>query len=264
MKTRTAKSVKKTMPYVVDRTVHIAATPETVFRFFTDSARWAKWWGAGSTVDAKPGGKVYVRHPDGTESGGEVVEVKAPKQFVFTYGFTKGTPFPPGASRVTIKLAPDRAGTRLQLHHDIPDKAARDEHVQGWRFQLSLFANVVTDELNAGAADVADTWFDAWAEPDKAKREATLGRIASPHVRFQDRFSNLDGLADLLPHITAAQHFMPGIRMRRDGAARHCQGMALCDWTMTKDGRPMGRGTNAFVFGPTGKIEWVTGFWTPA
>jgi uncharacterized protein YndB with AHSA1/START domain len=252
----------KTLPFALDRTVVIAATPEIVFRHFTDSTRFANWWGAGSTVDPKPGGKVYIRHPDGTESGGDVVEVSAPTRFVFTYGFKNGKPIPIGASRVTIRLEPDRAGTRLHLHHDLPDAAARDEHVQGWRFQLSLFANVVTNELNAGAAEIADAWFAAWAEPDASKREATMARIASPEIRFQDRFSNLDGLADLLPHLAAAQKFMPGIRLQRDGAVRHCQGMALCDWTMTKGDKPMGRGTNAFVFGPTGKVEWVTGFWS--
>jgi hypothetical protein len=40
--------------------------------------------------------------------------------------------------------------------------------------------------------------------------------------------------------------------------------MALCDWVMTSaDGQQRGRGTNAFLFNPTGRIEWVTGFWTP-
>jgi len=252
------------MPFALDRTVVINATPEIVFRFFTDSARWSKWWGVGSTVDATPGGKIYIRHPDGTEAAGAVIEAQAPKQFVFTYGYVSGKPIAVGSSRVTIRLEAERGGTRLHLHHDLANAAVRDEHVQGWRFQLSLFANVVTDEVNAGATDVADAWFDSWAEPDAAKREATLGRIATAEMRFQDRFSNLDGLKDVLPHIAAAQHFMPGLTMRRDGAIRHCQGMALCDWVMTSaDGQQRGRGTNAFLFDPTGRIEWVTGFWTP-
>jgi len=102
-----------TMPFKLDRTVVIAATPETVYRYFTDSARWAAWWGAGSTVEPKPGGKVYMRHPDGTESGGEVIEMKAATRFVFTYGFAKGKPFPMGGSRVTITLEAEKAGTRL-------------------------------------------------------------------------------------------------------------------------------------------------------
>ena len=36
--------------------VRIEADRETVFRYFTDSGRWAAWWGAGSTIDPRPGG----------------------------------------------------------------------------------------------------------------------------------------------------------------------------------------------------------------
>jgi uncharacterized protein YndB with AHSA1/START domain len=253
-----------TLSQQLDRTVVINATPDVVFRYFTDTPRWASWWGAGSTVDSKPGGKVYVRHPDGSESAGEVVEVQAPKRFVFTYGYVSGKPFPAGGSRVTVVLEPDAAGTRLMLKHEFPDTAAvaRDEHVQGWRFQLSLFANVVTNEVNAGAAKVADAWFEAWAEPDAKKREAALRGIAIEDVRFQDRFSHLEGMADVIAHITAAQKFMPGMRLRRSGDLRHCQGMALVNWIATgSDDVERGKGTNAFIFDPAGRIEWVTGFW---
>src|SRR5437763_10219956 len=101
------------LPYHLDRTVVIKARPDTVFQFFTDSARWAAWWGVGSTIDAKPGGKVYIRHPNGIESLGEVLELHHPEHIVFTYGVISGNPIPPRSSRVTIRLEPDRAGTRL-------------------------------------------------------------------------------------------------------------------------------------------------------
>jgi uncharacterized protein YndB with AHSA1/START domain len=258
-------SLPKSLPYQIDRTVIIHATPETVFRFFTDTARWAKWWGAGSTIDPKPGGRVYIKHPGDVESAGEVLEMRPPHRLAFTYGFVSGKPIPAGGSRVTIDLEPVREGTRLHLTHDLADKAARDEHVQGWRFQLSLFANAVANEVASGAAAAIDTWFAAWAEPDAHKREQLLGSIVAREIRFQDAYSNLDGLDDLMPHITASQHFMPGIRMRRSGEPRHCQGMVLSDWTATaSDGQQKARGTNVFVLGPTGKFEWVTGFWDPA
>lgn len=249
------------LPHRLDRSVTIHASPETVFRFFTDSARWAAWWGAGSHLDPRPGGRIYIKHPGGIESAGEVLSIDAPRTFVFTYGFVSGTPIPAGSSRVSITLSPERAGTRLTLLHELPDAAARDEHVQGWRFQLSLFANVVSDEVNANAARYTDLWFDAWAEPDAIARRNMLEEIAVAGLRMQDRFSNLEGLEDVLPHIAAAQRFMPGLRMRRDGEIRHCQGMVLADWILTGlDGQQRGRGTNVFVFTPSGRIEWVTGF----
>lgn len=251
-----------TLPHRLDRTVTIHAAPEVVFRFFTDSARWAKWWGPGSRIDPRPGGEVYIRHPGGVESAGEVVAVDAPKRIVFTYGFVTGSPIPPGASRVTITLEAERAATRLTLAHELPDAGTRDEHVQGWRFQLSVFANVVADEVNANAARYADLWFEAWAEPDAIARRKMLEEIAVPELRMQDRYSNLEGIEDVLPHIGASQRFMPGLRMRREGDIRHCQGMVLADWVITGlDGQQRGRGTNVFVLSPRGKIEWVTGFW---
>ena len=248
----------------LDRTVSIHAEPETVFRFFMDSERWAKWWGPGSTVDARPGGAIYIRHPGGIESRGEVLEIDAPRRFVFSYGFVSGTPIPAGASRVTILLEPAAKGTRLTLTHELSDAVARDEHVQGWRFQLSLFANVVADEVARNAARYVDLWFEAWGEPDAIARRKMLDEIVAPGIRMQDRFSNLDGIDDLLPHLAAAQRFMPGMRLRRAGDVRHCQGMVLADWRMIGlDDAIRGTGTNVFVLGPTGRIEWVTGFWAP-
>jgi uncharacterized protein YndB with AHSA1/START domain len=249
------------LPFKLDRTVVIQATPATVFGFLTDTSRWAAWWGAGSEIDARPGGRMKIRYPDGTEATGEVTEVRAPERIVFTYGYASGKMIPPGGSRVTIELEPDGASTRLRLTHELDDAAVRDDHVQGWRYQLSLFANVVADALNAGASGVVDAWFDAWADPDADSRERTLSRIAAPHLRFRDRYSNTDGVGDLVAHITGAQRFMPGIRMQRHGSVRHCQGTVLADFVArSSDGQDRASGTNVFVFGADGKLEWVTGF----
>jgi len=253
------------LPYQLDRTVVIRARPETVFRFFTDSARWAGWWGAGSTIDAKPGGKVYIRHPNGVETLGEVLEVSDPERIVFTYGFASGKPIPPGSSRVTIRLDAHEGGTRLHLVHEFADPAARDEHVQGWRFQLSLFGNLVANEVYADAAKSVDAWFSAWAIADDKAREETLGKIVTRGIQFRDRYSLLDGLDDLTAHSGAAQRFMPGIRMERKGEVRHCQGMVLADWiAVDNDAKERMSGTNVFVFNTDAKIDMVTGFANPA
>ena len=250
------------LSHVLTRTLLIRASREIVFRFFTDSARWAAWWGGGSTIDARPGGAMRIRYPDGTEAAGEVLEVERPRQIVFTYGYVKGTPIPPGASRVTIRLDPHDEGTSLTLTHEFADEEVRDQHVQGWRYQLSLFANVVANEVNANAQDIVDAWFLAWATKDVAAREAALAKIAQPSVAVRDRFTAIDGMADLLAHITGAQRFMPGFTMTRTGGIRHCQGTVLAEWIAAgPDGQQRGSGTNVFTFGPDGRLSAVVGFW---
>ena len=249
------------LPHQLTRTVVIRATPATVFRFFTDSARWAAWWGAGSTIDPRPGGDVYVRYPNGVEARGAVLEVQPANRIAFTYGFVSGTPIPPGSSVVTIRLEPHEGGTRLHLLHEFADARARDEHVQGWRFQLSLFANVVANEVHAGAGATVDEWFRAWSIPDERERADVLSRIATPTITFRDRFSLLDGMPDLVAHTGAAQRFMPGIRMHRRGDVRQCQGTLLADWSAVgPDGAERMAGTNVFALHPDGRIESVVGF----
>lgn len=251
------------LPHRLERTVLIQAEPEIVFEFFTQTDRWAAWWGAGSTIEARPGGRVFIRHPEGTEVTGEVAEIAPPERIAFTYGFVSGKPIPPGSSLVTIRLEPQGTATRLHLLHEFADAAARDAHVQGWRYQLSVFGNVVADRLHANADQAVDDWFAAWSEPDDAVREETVRRVAVPEIEFRDRFSLVSGLADLLPHLAAVHRFMPGMRIQREGGIRHCQGTVLADWIASgADGKERGRGTNVFAFAGPGRIASVTGFWS--
>jgi hypothetical protein len=206
-----------------------------------------------------PGGKVYIRHPNGAEVAGEVLALEPGRRIVFTYGYASGNPVPPGASRVTISLEPDAAGTRLHLLHEFAETSARDMHIQGWRFQLSLFANVVANEVYAGAQDAVDAWYHAWTVADAAELIEILKRIATAEIRFRDRYSLLDGTADVAAHIAAAQRFMPGIVLSRKGDVRHCQGTVLADWVATApDGAVRLSGTSVFEFHPDRRIGSVT------
>ena len=58
------------LPHLVEQSLEIGAERETVFRFFTDSSRWASWWGTGSTIEPHAGGKVAIRHPGGGVGAG--------------------------------------------------------------------------------------------------------------------------------------------------------------------------------------------------
>jgi uncharacterized protein YndB with AHSA1/START domain len=247
--------------YRLDRVLTIGARPETVFSFFTDSSRWASWWGAGSTIDPRFGGAIRIVNPGGVEVVGEILEIQPPERIIFTYGFAKGAPIAPGGSRVTIRLAPHDEGTQLHLTHDFPDQASRDEHVQGWRFQLALFANAVANLAQTDAESVVDRWFGAWNGAEPVARLAVLSTIAAPDVRFCDRYSRTDGIDELNAHLDAARRFMPGVVLTRQGAVRHCQGTALADWVVLKDGAQVGQGTSVFEFDPDGRLRHVTGLW---
>jgi len=98
---------------------------------------------------------------------------------------------------------------------------------------------------------------------DRTRQDA-FTRIAAADVRFRDRFSLLDGLADLTAHAGAAQRFMPGVRLERRGEIRHSHGMVLADWFATaRDGQERMSGTSLFVMAPDGRINSVTGFANP-
>ena len=127
---------------------------------------------------------------------------------------------------------------------------------------MSLFANAVSDVVQADAAANVDAWFGLWKETDEAAGLTTLQGIATPSVAFRDRYSLIDGVAELSAHIAAAQKFMPGVILQRRGNVRHCQGTVIADWSATgPDQAPRGQGSNVFVFGPAGRITTVTGFW---
>lgn len=252
------------LEHALTRTLLIRARRSTVFRFFTDSERFAAWWGAGSSIEARPGGRVLIRYPNGVEATGEVLEVRDGERIVFTYGYVKagGPALPPGGSRVTITLHDAPRGTRLELRHEFAEAAVRDEHVQGWRYQLALFSNVASATEFAGVTETLDAYFGACNEPDPERRRAALERATESEVGFRDAYGCVAGIDDLGLHIAAVHRFMPGMRIERSSEVRQCQGLALCDWVAKGgDGAERGRGTNVFELHPGGRIVAVTGFW---
>lgn len=256
-------SILGKLEFTVAREVVVRAPRATVFRFFTDSALWARWWGAGSTIDAKPGGAMKIVYPDGTGASGQVLELQPPERIVFSYGYEgEDKPIAPGGSRVTITLADDPLGTRLSFLHEVADEAVRDHHVQGWRYHLAVFANVVANEAHADATALADRWFAVWNEPDAKRRHALFASLVTDDVLFQDAYSCTYGAADLEAHVAGAKVHMPGITLHRDGEARQCQGTVLVGWSAkSADGSLLSKGSSVFELTPDGRLARVVGFW---
>jgi uncharacterized protein YndB with AHSA1/START domain len=253
-------SLDFSLDFSLNREITIRARRETVFRFFTDSARFARWWGEGSSIDARPGGGVRIRYPNAVVVTGEVLEVEPPSRIVFTYAYGEAPSADP--TRVTISLEPHADGTRLLLRHDFSSAKIRDAHVQGWRYQLAVFSRVVSEDANAHAAERVDAFLRAWGEPDAARRRELLESCAAPALVFRDAFSATDGLDEMLANLEAVRMHMPGVTLVRDGDVRLAHGTGLVAWTARREsGEPMGRGTNVVDFDADGRIARVVGFW---
>jgi uncharacterized protein YndB with AHSA1/START domain len=126
----------------------IAASPPTVFAFFTDSERWAAWQGVGGTVDARAGGTLRVIMPDAAAASGQFIEVIPPRRIVFTWGWEGNQiPVPPGSSTVTIELEPADDGTLLRLTHSgLEPTDVQELHRKGWERYLDRLARRTTGE----------------------------------------------------------------------------------------------------------------------
>ena len=121
---------------------HYAASPEQVWRAWTDPQALAAWFGPGemnsvtlAQTDVRVGGRFRVafRMPDGEthDVSGVYREVQAPRRLVFTWAW-KSTP--ERESLVRVALEPQQGGTLMRfVHEQFFDVAARDSHEGGWR-----------------------------------------------------------------------------------------------------------------------------------
>lgn len=134
----------------------IAASPETVFSFFTDRERWLSWMGADGEFAFEPGGTYRTHVAGGNHASGRFVAIDPPKRLVFTWGWEGGgTGVPPGSSTVEIELEPVADGTLLRLvHRDLPE-SARAPHDEGWNHYLDRLA-----ARAAGTDPGPDPWLD--------------------------------------------------------------------------------------------------------
>jgi uncharacterized protein YndB with AHSA1/START domain len=100
--------------HAVEVSVHVAATPEDVFPYFTDPARYVQWMGIEAKLDPVPGGVYHVQMPDGFRAAGTFLEIDPPHQLAFTWDSpTRRRPSGPSTSRPSPAAAtPCRPGAR--------------------------------------------------------------------------------------------------------------------------------------------------------
>jgi uncharacterized protein YndB with AHSA1/START domain len=133
------------------REVRIAASPETIFGFFTEPEKLTRWMCEAATTDPRPGGALHLQHrgASGDRAGrefharGEFVEVDFPTRVVFTWGWEESEfDTPPGSSTVEVTLEPQGEATLVRLVHRDLSPAAAADHDGGWARLLEQLAAV--------------------------------------------------------------------------------------------------------------------------
>jgi len=119
------------------REIHIKASPEVIFGYLTDPAKYVEWGGTEAVLDPRPGGTYRVLMGGTHQSDGEFLEVVPNERVLFSFGWDEpGHPIPGGSTRVEIHLEPDERGTTVRLTHSgLPEDAVSD-HTGGWDHYL--------------------------------------------------------------------------------------------------------------------------------
>jgi len=125
----------------IEISVHIDASPSTVFRYFIDPVRMAAWMGRAADLDPRPGGVFRVDIDEGHIARGAYLEVVPDERVVFTFGWENNSGVPPASTTVEIVLSRHGDGTVVRLRHlGLPDDDARTQHGQGWEHYTARLA----------------------------------------------------------------------------------------------------------------------------
>src|SRR5947207_9653009 len=113
------------------RELHINASRETVFSYFTDPAKMARWMGIEHRLDPVPGGAFRVDMNGRNVAAGRFVEVEPPARVVFTWGWEASEEMPPGSSTDEVRLTADGDKTILHFLHRHLSPVQAERHGEG-------------------------------------------------------------------------------------------------------------------------------------
>src|SRR2546429_4039715 len=122
---------------LVEHEVRVAASPDSVFDYFTDPAKMVTWMGTEATLDPRPGGVCRINPSGQAAMLGEFVEIDRPRRIVFTWGWeTALFKTPPQSTLVEVSLTPDGEDTLVRLAHRRLKPEAVALHRAGWHHYL--------------------------------------------------------------------------------------------------------------------------------
>jgi len=251
---------------LVDLSVDIDASPETVWRILSTPDGFSAWMDGEVEFEPRAGSPFKAAFPQfQTVIVGEVVTMDADARHLeVTWGVSTGPQaddFPAERSLVGFRVLDRDGGCVVHLTHSrLPSDDLAAQHEAGWRFHLGrmqLRAN--RSDLAPGLERTLPDWFAAWNDPDPESRLRALERCCAPDVEFSDEWALASGIELLSTHIGNCHHYMPGWRIEPTGDVRICRGRALVGWRSNgPDGEVEGH--NHVTADHDGTIRRVEGF----
>jgi glutathione S-transferase len=139
----------------------IKAPRDRVYAAWTDPVQLKQWFGPEKiqtrelTAETRVGGRFRwdLTNSEGEEMTlfGEYRELQHNRKIVFTWQWDDDEDWKNNVSIVTVELSDREGGTELRLvHEQLPSKASRDRHTQGWESVLDrleeFFGNKIKTE----------------------------------------------------------------------------------------------------------------------
>ena len=124
----------------------VAASPEHVYRYLTESDLWALWQGVAASHDPRPGGLFRLQMANGMTARGQFLTLEPNRRVVFTWGWIDHPGLPPGSTTVEIELIPGEGGTLIRLTHRGLPEDETPVHRTGWEHYLLRLARVSTGD----------------------------------------------------------------------------------------------------------------------
>lgn len=249
------------MSHSVIRTIDIAATPATVFRFLVDPEWFRRWMGASASMLTT--GQFQVDHPNGDSVRGEIIERVEGHRVVYAWGYAEGRHgIAPGQSRVEITLEATAHGTRVNLHHSgLPSTESGQQHLLGWNFYTAALAANAASEQYAGALPaLVASYVSAWKADDPREH---LARSVVTDILYRDGMSWVQGREALAAHILATRAFARGLTLQSVGEPLQSHDVVVWNWVIhNAAGEAVVTGISSAELSPDGLFSRITGFWS--
>ena len=256
-----------TAPALVDTSLDIEASPETVWSILTSPERFGVWMDGQVEFEPRSGSPFRAQFPSiQTVISGEIVTLDMDGRHMgLTWGMESGPhadAFPAGCSLVEFHVHESDGGCRIQgVHSQFPSEELAQQHQGGWAYHLGRMAlQANRSDLTTGLARSMAGWYSAWGEQDEGKRAELLRGCCADDIEFRDDWTVANGIESLSQHIGNCFMYMPGWALEPTGDIRICRGEALAGWRSVGPDDVTIEGFNHINADLDGTLHRVAGF----